>query len=378
VLYQLEPRDERTAARTAAWIYLVSAVVIALSNVALPAPDNTGTWAIALGTPAALAVIGGLLFWPGLLFRRQLVLVTPLMGTGFVVFLDLSTHDASAGAQVAFCLPVLFGASQLRFVGAIVTALVSAAGDAVVVWQLKQGSTGLLDLVNVSLVLGLMTGLLVLAGQRQDSLVALLESQASLDPLTGLVTRRVLDEAVRRALEAPMVHPGTALILVDIDHFKAINDNYGHPVGDDVLVHIAGLLGQLARPDTVISRLGGDEIAVLLPGCTESVARERAYEFLHTVQESPLVLTDGTELAISISLGVAHAPKGESQLRELYANADVSLYAAKRGGRGRVGRPFSGVPAFAAADPISTDPISTDPISTDPGSERVVDRALEV
>jgi diguanylate cyclase (GGDEF)-like protein len=209
-----------------------------------------------------------------------------------------------------------------------------------------------------------MTGLLVLAGRRQDRLVALLESQASLDPLTGLVTRRVLDEAVRRALEAPIVNPGTALILVDIDRFKQINDNYGHPIGDDALVHIATLLGRLGRSDTVISRLGGDEIAVLLPSCTEAVARERAYEFLRTVQENPLVLADGTELTISISLGVAHAPKGESQLRELYANADISLYEAKRGGRGRVGRASVGHPTFVPAPNQS--------------SERIVDRSLEV
>ena len=363
VRFQLGPRDERNAARTAAWIYAISAVVIALSNTLLADPHGA-VLAVAVSTPAALAVLGGLLFWPGLPFRRSLVLLTPLLGIGFVVTLDLTTVDASAGAQVAFCLPVLFAASQLRFLGAMVTVLVSVAGDVLVVWQLERNSVGLLDLVNLSLVLGLMTGLLVLAGQRQDRLIVLLESQASLDPLTGLVTRRVLDEAVRRALEAPVVHPGTALILVDIDRFKEINDNYGHPIGDDALVHIARLLSRQARPNTVISRLGGDEIAVLLPSCTEAVARERAYEFLRTVQSSPLVLADGTELAISISLGVAHAPKGESALRELYANADISLYEAKRSGRGRVGRPSTSHPTFVPAPHQS--------------SESVVDRSLEV
>jgi diguanylate cyclase (GGDEF)-like protein len=233
-----------------------------------------------------------------------------------------------------------------------------------VLWRLERNSGGTLDLVNLSLVLGLMTGLLVLAGRRQDRLVALLESQASLDPLTGLVTRRVLDEAVRRALEAPIVNPGTALILVDIDRFKEINDSYGHPVGDDALVHLSRLLGLRARPDTVISRLGGDEIAVLLPSCTEAVARERAYAFLQTVEQSPLVLADGTELTLSISLGVAHAPKGDSQLRELYAMADISLYEAKRNGRGRVGRPATTNPTFVPAPQQI--------------SERGVDRSLEV
>jgi diguanylate cyclase (GGDEF)-like protein len=269
-----------------------------------------------------------------------------MLAVGFITFLNLATDDASAAAQVAFCLPVLFGASQLRFVGAGLAVLASIVGDALIVWRLRPNQDGLFDLIDVSLVLLLMTGLLVQAGRRQDRLVALLERQASHDPLTGLVTRRVLDEAVHRALSAPAVHSGTALILVDVDHFKSINDNYGHPVGDDALVHVAKVLHQLSRPDTVISRLGGDEIAVLLTACTEAVARQRAHDFLRAVRDSPLALAGGQPLTISVSVGVAHVPLGELHLRELYAAADASLYEAKRAGRGRVGQPAEAHPKF--------------------------------
>jgi diguanylate cyclase (GGDEF)-like protein len=345
MLFQLEPRDQRTAARSAAAICLVSALVVIVSNLLVPLPDGTAPMAVALTMP--LLVLGGLLSWPRFRYKGALLLVTPLIGVLFIVVIDLATHDASAGAQVAFCLPVLFAASQLRFLGAGLAAVASIAGDALLVQQVRPNSGGVVDVVDLSLVLLLMTGLLVLAGQRQDRLVAMLESRASLDPLTGLVTRRVLDEAVQRALSMPATHAGTGLILVDVDHFKSINDVHGHPVGDDALVHVAEVLGRHSRPDTVISRLGGDEIAVLLPGCTEIGARERAHDFLQTLRDSPLSLPGGGRLTISISVGVAHAPSGESRLRELYAAADASLYEAKRGGRGRVGQTAFGSSAPA-------------------------------
>ena len=91
--------------------------------------------------------------------------------------------------------------------------------------------------------------LLTLAGERQERLVSLLERQAAIDPLTGLVTRRVLDEAASSALSGAASAEGTALILIDVDNFKAINDHYGHPGGDEVLVQLAHvLIGAPGRP----------------------------------------------------------------------------------------------------------------------------------
>ena len=346
VRFQLGPRDERNAARTAAWICLVSAIVIMVSNTVVPLSSNARLLSIVLTMP--LLVLGGLLAWPAFPHKGVILLVIPLIGVVLGASLDLATRDASAGAQVGFCLPVLFGASQLRLLGALVTMVAAIAGAAIVALELRPNTGGLVDVLYLALVLMLMTGLLVQAGRRQDRLVAMLESQAALDPLTGLVTRRVLDEALGRALSTPAVHAGTALILVDVDRFKTINDTYGHPVGDDALVHIAKVLGQHSRPDTVISRLGGDEIAVLLLGCSEVVARKRAHQYLETIRDSPMKLPGGAELTMSISLGVAHAPSGESHLRELYAAADASLYQAKRAGRGRVGQAAVGHPIFVA------------------------------
>jgi diguanylate cyclase (GGDEF)-like protein len=108
-------------------------------------------------------------------------------------------------------------------------------------------------------------------------------------------------------------------------------------VGDDALVHLAGLIRDHVRAgDAVLSRLGGDELAVLLPGCPAEVAAQRAEELLTAVRATPMTLPDGALLALSVSVGVAHAPQHASGTRALYAAADAALYRAKSGGRDRV------------------------------------------
>ena len=108
-------------------------------------------------------------------------------------------------------------------------------------------------------------------------------------------------------------------------------------MGDDVLVHLATVLtGRVRAEDAVLSRLGGDEIAVLMPGCNRTVAIHRAQDLLQAVRSTPMVLADGTLLALSISVGVAHVPQDSADRRGLYTAADAALYEAKRGGRGRV------------------------------------------
>ena len=110
--------------------------------------------------------------------------------------------------------------------------------------------------------------LLVVSGERQDTLIEQLKRQAAIDSLTGLVTRRVLDNAAASALSGGASELGTGLILLDIDKFKHINDEYGHPIGDEVLVQLAELLMIGVRPSDTVSRMGGDEIAILLAGCS--------------------------------------------------------------------------------------------------------------
>jgi diguanylate cyclase (GGDEF)-like protein len=128
---------------------------------------------------------------------------------------------------------------------------------------------------------------------------------------------------------------------MDVDRFKTINDDHGHPAGDAVLQQLAGILLRLSRPDDLVSRLGGDEIAVLLPGCPLPVAARRAEQILRAVRTHAFDITEHTAagqpertcLSVTLSIGLAHlSPRGR-ELRSLYAAADRALYEAKRRGR---------------------------------------------
>jgi len=247
------------------------------------------------------------------------------------------TRDPSAGAQAFLAFPVLWAGVHLRRSAVALVTVLAVAGDAVVLFHLEPVGNAMSDLSFFGAVLVVMAVMLVRSGETQDRLVALLKSQASVDSLTGLVNRRVLDEALDTALSTRDAPAGTALVIVDVDSFKTINDQHGHPVGDDALVHISGVLRSVVRPgDAVLSRMGGDELAVLLPDCPADVAVRRATDVLDAVRAAPLVLADGTLLALSVSLGVAHAPSHADSIEALYAAADAALYAAKRAGRGRV------------------------------------------
>ena len=96
---------------------------------------------------------------------------------------------------------------------------------------------------------------------------------------------------------------GTSLIILDIDRFKAINDQFGHPGGDEILIQLAHLLARKSRRGDVVCRLGGDEVAMLLPGCSMSIARRRAEELVAEVRWHGFTLSDGSIVNVSVSAG---------------------------------------------------------------------------
>ncbi|WP_380172311.1 diguanylate cyclase [Kineococcus sp. DHX-1] len=166
-----------------------------------------------------------------------------------------------------------------------------------------------------------------------ERLQADLAEEASRDPLTGLRNRRrfVDDLTARLTTAAEAGHP-LSLVLLDVDHFKSINDAHGHAVGDDVLVEVARALGAHARPEDVV-RYGGEEFVVLLPHLDTDAARVRAEE----LRAACAGVRVGIEsLRITISAGVATAPAHGTTPDELLLAADRALYEAKGGGRDQV------------------------------------------
>jgi diguanylate cyclase (GGDEF)-like protein len=276
-----------------------------------------------------------------------------------IAVLDLSSHDASVTAQIFFVFPVLYAGAQLQRHAAFAVCAAAVVADLAVTVVLQNHSLAFVDTSFVGAALVAATSLLVFAGERNDQLIAQLEQQAAVDPLTGLLTRRVLDSAAASALHGSGSDLGTALLLIDLDHFKLVNDEHGHPAGDAVLQQFAAILKRANRQSDVISRLGGDEIAVLLTSCPLDAALYRAEQILlevraHTFDVSSCTMATGpqsaTDLSLSVSIGIAHLPTHAQDLRALYAAADTSLYRAKTSGRDRIGlpRPDDRLPAPTA------------------------------
>jgi diguanylate cyclase (GGDEF)-like protein len=157
-----------------------------------------------------------------------------------------------------------------------------------------------------------------------------LEHLSLSDPLTGLGNRRAFDEAVTEELaRARRMSAPLGLVMLDVDHFKRFNDQHGHLAGDDVLVAVARVLGEVARAEDRACRVGGEEFAVLLPGADEAAATAVAERIRAGVAASPAAEP------ITVSLGVA-ATRGEHDPGALFGQADDRLYAAKQAGRNRV------------------------------------------
>jgi len=159
------------------------------------------------------------------------------------------------------------------------------------------------------------------------------KQMAEKDWLTGLDNVRRFDAAINR-----MVAYGErfALLFIDIDHFKRINDTYGHPAGDVVLRDLGGVLARACRSFDIISRYGGEEFAILLSGCTCAKALEVAERVRAGTAAHSFVLPDGRKLRITVSIGVAGYPNSARTAEELIRRADNELYAAKITGRNRV------------------------------------------
>jgi len=335
----MRAREPRAAARTVTLVMVVCAVTLLVFSLFGPNAVTTAGVIASWATAALLTVLAVVyrLADPAQIDARGGYVVVTLLGVVLCCGMNWITNDPSAGAQAFLAFPVLWAGVNLRRTSVGVVTAAAIAGDALVLFHLEPVGHAVSDLSFFGSVLAVMAIMLVRSGETQDRLVALLKEQAAIDSLTGLVNRRVLDEALTVALATPVAPQGTSLVLVDVDSFKTINDQHGHPVGDDALVHIAGVLRSVIRAgDAVLSRMGGDELAVLLPDCPADVAVRRAAEVLDAVRAAPLTLDDGTLLAVSVSLGVAHAPSHATGLEELYAAADTALYAAKRAGRGRV------------------------------------------
>lgn len=159
---------------------------------------------------------------------------------------------------------------------------------------------------------------------------------STVDALTGAYSRRALNEQSERALaEARRHRRPLSVLMIDADHFKRINDTYGHDAGDAVLIELVRRIRQSLRTEDFVGRIGGEEFVAVLPGTPEEEAR-RVSERLRMAMARDTFIHDGEEIPFTVSVGFAERDPGEAEFEALLKRADDAMYAAKRAGRNRV------------------------------------------
>jgi diguanylate cyclase (GGDEF)-like protein len=157
-----------------------------------------------------------------------------------------------------------------------------------------------------------------------------LQEMVSRDELTGLYNRRHFYQVIERELQkARMTKEPLALIIMDLDGLKTINDEYGHGVGDIVLANLGKAITKVTRGDDLPARLGGDEFGVVMPGTDKRGAFALAQRLWKELEHTPMYNQDGKTIMVTISVGVAGYPWGGETLEELLQWADADMYANK-------------------------------------------------
>jgi two-component system cell cycle response regulator len=170
---------------------------------------------------------------------------------------------------------------------------------------------------------------------RMVSLVTEARRLAATDALTGLMNRRAFLEAIAGDRKSPKVFPW-ALLLLDIDHFKQVNDTWGHDAGDAVLQGVARVLAKIARKTDYVARWGGEEFVVALVSTADPGARIAAERVRRAIAEARFALPSGDVITASASIGLASATSAEWNLDDLIGRADKAMYNAKHRGQNRV------------------------------------------
>jgi diguanylate cyclase (GGDEF)-like protein len=166
-----------------------------------------------------------------------------------------------------------------------------------------------------------------------------LQRQAITDSLTGLYNHQEFQKRLLEAMEMARRHGGEfSLLMLDVDHFKAFNDLYGHPIGDTLLKGIVRIIQNCIRNVDIPARYGGEEFSLILPETTGDGAKIVAERIRRSIHENPFSLSSGKFTKISVSIGIASFPHDGGSCETLIAAADQALYLAKAEGRNRVCR----------------------------------------
>jgi diguanylate cyclase (GGDEF)-like protein len=341
-----EEEHRRFATRFAGQLLLIGAGLGTFLTLVLSVPQGifSVSWFEFIGAGAIAAVWGLIYILLPSPAPDPVLRATPALAALLITLTLSLNHSNAADGMLLLSWPLLFAAYllprrtaywTLAIVAACLTAILAAGSgpDRFAAW------------VETTTSMALTLVVILRVRDQADRLKQALAEQASTDPLTGLSNRRAFDEALEREVtrqrrtRAPL-----SLLAVDVDHFKKINDTWGHAAGDDTLAALGTLLPRLVRTSDTVSRVGGEEFGVLLPDCPAPQARARA----DTLRAEIWAASRDWAHPVTVSVGVATLPDSADALNDLLIAADMALYAAKESGRDRVrvapARPRDDVP----------------------------------
>lgn len=267
--------------------------------------------------------IRGRFIWVGIIYGLQIVLIARAL---------LSDPETRAGRAWR----LLFGGAAMIVLVLGLRAFVAMSGQSELAQPQNAIAPNWVQIVSfvavmTTALLGSM-GFMLMVKERTDRAVLHL---AMTDSLTQIPNRRALMDYAERVLAQRNGGP-IAMLMIDVDNFKQINDTHGHLAGDEVLRSVAGLLVRRLRGHDLLGRYGGEEFCVVAPDTNAAGALTLAESLRESIASTPLEIEGGT-IPVSISIGVSFRPAGAPrELRELLAEADTALYAAKLAGRNRV------------------------------------------
>lgn len=274
-------------------------------------------------------------------FRGRLIYGSLIYGAQMLMILQALRADTESRAGRAWRL--LFGATVAILPLFALRAIVAYFG--VLKFATVQSSIAP-NPVQLSIFVGLIAmsmlgslGFILMVKERADRAI---RSLAMIDSLTGVFNRRAFMERAEKEYGIAQRNKShLALLMIDIDFFKRINDEYGHPTGDDVLTDVARILGSRLRKQDTLGRYGGEEFCILLPATDEAGAMVVAETLRKAVAEAPLA-TERNGISVTISIGVTACPSFCTERNlgfyKLLDDADAALYQAKRDGRNRTVR----------------------------------------
>jgi diguanylate cyclase (GGDEF)-like protein len=257
---------------------------------------------------------------------------SPLVCTGLIAVSTWVARSPTDGTELLMIWPVLFAS---YFFGSrdgwlnVAAVVVSYTPTAMVVL----GSEGITPAVYMAGTTALAMFIVSALRRQIAHLIEALRREARTDGLTGLLNRRAWDEAFHREVARRERQGGSlSLLMIDIDHFKRINDTLGHSAGDAALRKVAALLRSQVRAMDVLGRVGGEEFAIVLTNCGADLALDRAEQIRALIEDAARYWPEA-ELAVTVSIGAAAIPEQAADAGQLMNLADDALYAAKAQGR---------------------------------------------